>query len=250
MPTATWALVLCCFLMNSPLSAHVVLFPVDSGFSSIMVAPSINLTDFVHPRPHLSMVFFKVTALPDSLSVPDMRDSVPFSLPQSQQQLRAQWDDPAMRQLRPSGSTGNIYTRLLQPSVNAGSTPFHGFELVDLEGKLKLATCWCQHIAALLTPASSEFLAAAATVSQAGSDVAGARRVSARKRAQAELAGATPVSSNKRQKKLEDSLAGWVMQDPNTGKKLTGYKWAKRDPEEFAQGYKKDHQRYLDHFAQ
>lgn len=74
--------------------------------------------------------------------------------------------------------------------------------------------------AALLTPASSELLAAAATVSQDGS---GARRVSARKRAQADSAGAAPVSSNKSQKKLEDSLAGWVMQDPDTGEKLTGY---------------------------
>ncbi|KAJ7899705.1 hypothetical protein B0H13DRAFT_1883793 [Mycena leptocephala] len=185
---------------------------------------------------------------PDSLSAPDMRDSVPFSLPQSQQQLSTKWDDPA-------------------PSVNTGSTPFHGFELrfnvqfqyrsqeiSDLEGKLKLAKaeakCWCQHIAALLTPASSELLAAAATASQDGSDVAGARCVSAHKRAQADLAGAAPVSSNKRQKKLEDSLAGWLMQDADTGEKLTGYEWVKRDPEEFAQRSKKDHQRYLDYFAQ
>jgi hypothetical protein len=43
-----------------------------------MVAPSINLTDFVHPRPLLPMVFFKVTA-------------------QSQQQLSTQWDDPTVQ---------------------------------------------------------------------------------------------------------------------------------------------------------
>ncbi|KAJ7869414.1 hypothetical protein B0H13DRAFT_1896656 [Mycena leptocephala] len=126
--------------------------------------------------------------------------------------------------------------------------------VVDLEGKLKLAKAEARVIrdlfttrspvpqvvfalnasvgtsisnvtalgmtAVLLTPTSSELLAAAATVSQDGSDVAGAQRVSARKRAQADSAGAAPVSSNKRQKKLEDSLAGWVMQDPDTGEKL------------------------------
>jgi hypothetical protein len=31
---------------DSPLSTHVVLFPAESGFSSIMAALSINLTDF------------------------------------------------------------------------------------------------------------------------------------------------------------------------------------------------------------
>ncbi|KAJ7907613.1 hypothetical protein B0H13DRAFT_2332208 [Mycena leptocephala] len=88
--------------------------------------------------------------------------------------------------------------------------------------------------APLLTPASSdsELLAAAAMVSQDGSDVA------------------APVSSNECQKKLEDSLAGWVMQDLDTGEKLTGYEWVKHYPEEFAQRYKKEHQRYLDYFAQ
>ncbi|KAJ7855719.1 hypothetical protein B0H14DRAFT_3645262 [Mycena olivaceomarginata] len=60
------------------------------------------------------------------------------------------------------------------------------------------------------------------------SDVAGGRRGSARKRAQADLSGAAPASSNKRQKKLEDPLAGWVMQDPDTGEKLTGHEWVKR----------------------
>ncbi|KAJ7935015.1 hypothetical protein B0H13DRAFT_2305174 [Mycena leptocephala] len=60
--------------------------------------------------------------------------------------------------------------------------------------------------AAFLTPASSELLASTATVPEGGSDVAGARRVSARKCAQADPSGASPVSSNKPQKKLEDPL--------------------------------------------
>ncbi|KAJ7930210.1 hypothetical protein B0H13DRAFT_2309913 [Mycena leptocephala] len=103
--------------------------------------------------------------------------------------------------------------------------------------------------AAFLTPASSELLASAATVPEGGSDVAGARRVSARKCAQADSSGAAPVSSNKRQKKLEDPLAGWVMQYLDTGEKLTAHEWVERFPEEFAQCYKKDHQRYLEYLA-
>jgi hypothetical protein len=62
------------------------------------------------------------------------------------------------------------------------------------------------------------------------SDVVGGHRGSARKRAQADFSGAAPVSSNKRQKKLEDPLAGWVMQDPDTGEKLTGHEWVKHYP--------------------
>ncbi|KAJ7925603.1 hypothetical protein B0H13DRAFT_2266267 [Mycena leptocephala] len=242
-----------------------------------MVATSINLTDFGHPRPLLPPDLLPGAPQPDSLLAPDTRDSALFSLPQSPQQLSMQWDDPA-------------------PSVNAGSTPFHGFEcrgffydgygqyfdlvrfnpvkcpipvsisweISDLEkakiGEGNTGSVYDEEsrtpvpqvvfapnasvgastsnatalgmTAALLTPASSELLAAAATVSQDGSDVA------------------APVSSNKRQKKVEDSLAGWVMQDPDTGEKLAGYEWVKRYPEEFAQRYKKDHQRYLDYFAQ
>ncbi|KAJ7120114.1 hypothetical protein C8R44DRAFT_853464 [Mycena epipterygia] len=62
-----------------------------------------------------------------------------------------------------------------------------------------------------------------------------ASRVS--KRAQADLSGMA-------------SLAGWVMQDPHTGEKLTGYEWVKRYPEEFAECYKKDHRRYIEYLAQ
>ena len=40
------------------------------------------------------------------------------------------------------------------------------------------------------------------------------------------------------------------MQDPDTGEKLTGHEWVERFPEEFAQRYKKDHQRYLEYLAQ
>ncbi|KAJ7487038.1 hypothetical protein FB451DRAFT_1535427 [Mycena latifolia] len=85
---------------------------------------------------------------------------------------------------------------------------------------------------------------------ESGSDVADVRRLSARKRTQADSSGTARVSSNKRQKKLEDPLAGWVMQDPDTGEKLTGHEWVERNPEEFAQRYKKDHQRCLQYLAQ
>ncbi|KAJ7465620.1 hypothetical protein FB451DRAFT_1487168 [Mycena latifolia] len=78
--------------------------------------------------------------------------------------------------------------------------------------------------AALPMPMSSEFLTSAPTAAEGGSDVA--------------------------DKKLEDPLAGWVMQDPDTGEKLTGHEWVERNPEEFAQRYKKDHQRYLQYLAQ
>ncbi|KAJ6530658.1 hypothetical protein B0H19DRAFT_1082388 [Mycena capillaripes] len=82
------------------------------------------------------------------------------------------------------------------------------------------------------------------------SDVAGGRRASARKRVQADLSSAAPALSNKRQKKLEDPLAGWVMQDPNTGEKLTGHEWVKRYPKEFAGRYKKGHRRCIEYLAQ
>ncbi|KAJ7448980.1 hypothetical protein FB451DRAFT_1567122 [Mycena latifolia] len=104
--------------------------------------------------------------------------------------------------------------------------------------------------AALPMPMSSEFLTSAPTAAEGGSDVADVRRLSARNRTQADLSGTARVSSNKRQKKLEDPLAGWVMQDPDAGEKLTGHEWVERNPEEFAQRYKKDHQRYLQYLAQ
>jgi hypothetical protein len=40
------------------------------------------------------------------------------------------------------------------------------------------------------------------------------------------------------------------MQDPDTGEKVTEHEWVERFPEEFAQRYKKDHQRYLEYLAQ
>ncbi|KAJ7102070.1 hypothetical protein C8R44DRAFT_747081 [Mycena epipterygia] len=76
------------------------------------------------------------------------------------------------------------------------------------------------------------------------------RRASTRKRMQAESSAPASVPSRKRQKKLEDPLAGWVMQDPDTGEKLTGHEWVERFPDEFETRYKKDHQRYLDYLAQ
>jgi hypothetical protein len=71
------------------------------------------------------------------------------------------------------------------------------------------------------------------------------------KRAQPEpLTDAAPASSNKRRQKLEDPLARRVMQDPDTGKQLSGHKWVQRYPEEFEERYKKDHSRYIEYIAQ
>jgi hypothetical protein len=85
---------------DRPLSAHVVLFPADSGFSSTMAAPSLSLTNFGHPRPLLPPAVHGVLQLfsdllpgtpqPDFFSAPDLWDSAPFSLPQSPRQLSMQ----------------------------------------------------------------------------------------------------------------------------------------------------------------
>ncbi|KAF8139441.1 hypothetical protein K438DRAFT_1785673 [Mycena galopus ATCC 62051] len=70
------------------------------------------------------------------------------------------------------------------------------------------------------------------------------RRISSRKRPQkAEPSGA----SSKRQKRVEDPLAGWMMKDPETREQLTGHDWVARYPEELALRYKKDHKRYLEY---
>ncbi|KAJ7904003.1 hypothetical protein B0H13DRAFT_2334933 [Mycena leptocephala] len=140
--------------------------------------------------------------------------------------------------------------------------------VVDIEGRLKLSRAEAKvnssgRVRARASTATST--AAAATANAAlptiasvaaesdamDSDAAGGRRVSARKHAQPEpLTDAPPASSNKRRKKLEDPLAGWVMQDPDTGEQLSGHEWVKRYPEEFAERYKKDHSRYIEYLAQ
>ncbi|KAJ6545927.1 hypothetical protein B0H10DRAFT_2385754 [Mycena sp. CBHHK59/15] len=101
-----------------------------------------------------------------------------------------------------------------------------------------------------VTPASIASVSEApASVADGTSDLA--RRASTRKRVQAESsAAASSVPSRKRRRKLEDPLAGWVMEDPDTGEKLTGHEWVERFPDEFETRYKKDHQRYLDYLAQ
>ncbi|KAJ7814719.1 hypothetical protein B0H13DRAFT_2381539 [Mycena leptocephala] len=103
----------------------------------------------------------------------------------------------------------------------------------------------------LPTPASSELPLASPTSATDGAlDLASTRRASTRKRTQAESSAAASSSSSKRRKKLEDPLAGWVMQDPDTGANLTGHEWVELYPDEFEKRYKKDHQRYLDYLAQ
>ncbi|KAJ7734154.1 hypothetical protein DFH07DRAFT_967699 [Mycena maculata] len=81
---------------------------------------------------------------------------------------------------------------------------------------------------ALPTPTSS---ASPAPAAEGASDFAGARRASTRKRVQ-ESSAVVSVSSNKRRKKLEDPLAGWVMVDPDTAEKFTGHEWVARYPED------------------
>ncbi|KAJ7263387.1 hypothetical protein C8J57DRAFT_1512889 [Mycena rebaudengoi] len=155
--------------------------------------------------------------------------------------------------------------------------------VVDIEGKLKLARAEAKssssgrvraprasasaatsnetsHPASASGPApapASGATTAPLTISSVAadamdSDIAGGRpsRVSARKRTQADLPGAAPALSNKRQKKVVDPLAGWVMEDPDTGEELTGHEWVKRYPEEFAERYKKDHRRYIEYLAE
>ncbi|KAJ7930255.1 hypothetical protein B0H13DRAFT_1858884 [Mycena leptocephala] len=92
--------------------------------------------------------------------------------------------------------------------------------------------------------------ASPASGSDSALDLAATRRASTRKHIQAESSAMPSISSNKRRKKLEDPLDGWVMQDPDTGEELTGKEWVERYPEEFEKRYKKDHQRYLDYLAQ
>ncbi|KAJ7921906.1 hypothetical protein B0H13DRAFT_1866329 [Mycena leptocephala] len=141
---------------------------------------------------------------------------------------------------------------------DAKAEPSADTTVVDLEGKLKLGKAkssssgrvcaptvgvgaTTSNVTALgtttasLTPASSELLASAATVAKGGSDVAGARCMPARKRAQADSSGMASVSSNKCQKKLEGPLVRWMMQDSDAGEKLIGHEWVKRFPEEFTQ---------------
>ncbi|KAJ7658241.1 hypothetical protein DFH06DRAFT_1196427 [Mycena polygramma] len=100
------------------------------------------------------------------------------------------------------------------------------------------------------SPAQRSQLLTVIHVPQGNSDVPGARRTSARKRGQSDSSDVAPVSSRKRRKKLVDPLAGWDIEDPDTGEQLTGHEWVERYPEEFKQHYKKDHQRYLEFLAQ
>ncbi|KAJ7493906.1 hypothetical protein FB451DRAFT_1551210 [Mycena latifolia] len=147
--------------------------------------------------------------------------------------------------------------------------------LTDLEGKLKLAKAEAKsnssgqvrarapkasaapnapaQPAADPTPTLDVLPAPAPTVSivsAADGTVDLVRQVSARKRVQTESSATASAPSGKRRKRLEDPLAGWVMQDPDTGEKLTGHEWVECYPEEFEERYKKDHQRYLEYLAQ
>ncbi|KAJ7612019.1 hypothetical protein DFH06DRAFT_1147371 [Mycena polygramma] len=104
--------------------------------------------------------------------------------------------------------------------------------------------------------APPELLAPATPVTEANRgaqsnvEIPGARRTSTRKRVQPDSPEVAPVLSRKRRKKLVDPLAGWDMEDPDTGEQLTGHEWVRRYPEEFKQHYKRDHQRYLEFLAQ
>jgi len=73
------------------------------------------------------------------------------------------------------------------------------------------------------------------------------RRTSGCKRIQADVSARAPLLSNKRQKQPQDSLAGWVMEGPDSREKLTGHEWVERNPGEFTERYPKDHKRYLEY---
>ncbi|KAJ6628320.1 hypothetical protein B0H10DRAFT_1940517 [Mycena sp. CBHHK59/15] len=106
-------------------------------------------------------------------------------------------------------------------------------------------------ITVVATSASSELsLATPVSVADGTSDLAGTRCASTRKHVQAESSAATSIPSRKRQKKLEDPLAGSMVVDPDTCEELTGHQWVERYPEEFEKRYKKDHQHYIDYLAQ
>ncbi|KAF8156169.1 hypothetical protein K438DRAFT_1942883 [Mycena galopus ATCC 62051] len=166
---------------------HVAPSPTNSGFSSIVATPSINLTDFGHLTPLLLPDSFPGASQPifhSNFSLPASWDAAPFS-----------W--PAQFSQQPSTTPQYSHTGVI---------------------------CFQRVVIQQFT--------------------------SGRKRVQADLSSTAPASSNKRQKKYEDLLGGWVMQDPDTGEKLTGHEWVKCYPEEFAQHYKKDHRRYIEYLAQ
>ncbi|KAF8207906.1 hypothetical protein K438DRAFT_1755304 [Mycena galopus ATCC 62051] len=60
-----------------------------------------------------------------------------------------------------------------------------------------------------------------------------------RTRTQADIAAPAPLLSNKRQKHPQDPLAGWVMENPDSGEQLTGHEWVERNPAEFTERYPK-----------
>ncbi|KAJ7075945.1 hypothetical protein B0H15DRAFT_956058 [Mycena belliarum] len=116
---------------------------------------------------------------------------------------------------------------------------------VELKGKLKLAKAEAK------SNSLGRVRAPEAGVSAPVSNtVIGSAPGSARKRAPSGAARVESSSSNKHRRRIEDPLAGWEMLDPDTGETLTGHEWVKRNPDEFAQRYKKDHKRYLQYLAQ
>ncbi|KAF8137726.1 hypothetical protein K438DRAFT_1786414 [Mycena galopus ATCC 62051] len=175
-------------------------FPTNSGFSSIVATPSINLTDFGHLTPLLLPDSFPGASQPvfhSNFSLPASWDAAPFS-----------W--PAQFSQQPSTTPRYSHTGVILFPAN------------------------------VLTQGSDEYSSSrfpSAPPSSIPDDDGWSSRTA-------------PASSNKRQKKLEDPLGGWVMQDPDTGEKLTGHEWVKCYPEEFAERYKKDHRRYIEYLAQ
>ncbi|KAF8156158.1 hypothetical protein K438DRAFT_1986924 [Mycena galopus ATCC 62051] len=214
---------------------HVAPSPTNSGFSSIVATPSINLTDFGHLTPLLLPDSFPGASQPifhSNFSLPASWDAAPFS-----------W--PAQFSQQPSTTPQYSHTGVIcfqpvparPPSMCSGAEDFYDGYGIDLLMAVK--NTQAQDFRPLHPPA---FLMTTRVVIQ--------QFTSGRKRVQADLSSTAPASSNKRQKKYEDLLGGWVMQDPDTGEKLTGHEWVKCYPEEFAQHYKKDHRRYIEYLAQ
>ncbi|KAJ7440673.1 hypothetical protein B0H11DRAFT_2352527 [Mycena galericulata] len=80
-----------------------------------------------------------------------------------------------------------------------------------------------------LNPEEIRILAAATLRTRQMQDNTEVGRTLASRRHASCFSSAMPsISSNKRRKKLEDPLEGWVMQDPDTGEELTGKEWVER----------------------
>ncbi|KAF8169697.1 hypothetical protein K438DRAFT_1983083 [Mycena galopus ATCC 62051] len=132
----------------------------------------------------------------------------------------------ALPVINPSSSSGRVRVRKVVASSTTNiPTPPVDNSAAPLDVMLVLNA-----VPPSSTESSGASPASPASGSNSALDLAATRRTSTPKRAQAEP---SVMPSNKRRKKLDDPLDGWVMQDPDTGKELTRKEWVERYPEEF-----------------